>query len=59
MTNFQKIAGGLFLAARAGRGGGLLILPFFLMIAVFLWAVTALGNLLVGAISRLTAERAR
>ena len=53
------MAGGLFLAARAGRGGGLLILPFFLMIAVFLWAVTGLGNLLVGAISRLTTERAR
>ncbi len=58
MTNFQKIGGGLFLAARAGQGGGLLILPFFLVIAVFLWAIAALGNLLVGGVSRF-AGRAR
>ncbi len=51
MTNFQKIAGGLFLAARAGRGGGLVLLPFILVIMAAFWVLGLIGNLLVRGVS--------
>jgi hypothetical protein len=47
MTSFQKIAGSLFLAARAGRGGALVLLPFILVIVAAFWLLGSLGNLLV------------
>lgn len=58
MTNFQKVAAGLFLAARAGRGGGLLLLPFFLIFLCLFWLVGMLANVAVKGIGSLvTSER--
>jgi len=56
MTSFQKMASGLFLAARAGRGGGLLLLPFLLVFIGIFWVMGTLGSLLVAAISDLVAK---
>ena len=56
MTNFQKIAGGLFLAARAGRGGGLILLPFILVIMVAFWVLGSLGNLLIRGVTMLASN---
>ena len=53
MTSFQKIAGGIFLAARAGRGGGLLLLPFFLVLFGACWMLSAVGTLLIRGIGGL------
>ena len=53
MTSFQKIAGGIFLAARAGRGGGLLLLPFFLVLFGACWTLSAVGSLLIRGIGGL------
>jgi len=58
MTSFQKVAGGLFLAARVGRGGGLLLLPFFLVLFGACWMLSAVGSLLIRGIGGLvTAAR--
>ena len=56
MTKFQKIAGGLFLAARAGRGGGLILLPFILVITVAFWVLGSLGNLLIRSVTMLASN---
>ena len=58
MTNFQKIAGGLFLAARAGRGGGLVLLPFILLIMAAFWVLGSIGSLLVRGVSALASNMA-
>ena len=58
MTNFQKIAGGLFLAARAGRGGGLVLLPFILLIMTAFWVLGSIGSLLVRGVSALASNMA-
>lgn len=56
MTSFQKIAGGLFLAARAGRGGVQVLLPFILVIMAAFWLLGSLGNLLVGGVITLASN---
>ena len=53
MTSFQKVASGIFLAARAGRGGGLLVLPFFLVLFGACWTLSAVGSLLIRGIGGL------
>ncbi len=58
MTNFQKIAGGLFLAARAGRGGGLVLLPFILLIMAAFWVLAWIGDLLVRGVGALASNMA-
>ena len=58
MTNFQKIAGGLFLAARAGRGGGLILLPFILVILAAFWVLGWLGSFIVRGVSLLVSKLA-
>ena len=59
MTSFHKIAGAMFIAARAGRGGGLLLLPFFLVFAGVFWVIGRLGSLLIGAVSGLAPSAAK
>jgi hypothetical protein len=59
MTSFQKIVGGLFLAARAGRGGALVLLPFILVIMAAFWllgSLGSLGNLLVRGVTTLASN---
>jgi hypothetical protein len=58
MTNFQKIAGGLFLAARAGWGGGLILLPFILVILAAFWVLGWLGSFIVRGVSLLVSKLA-
>lgn len=58
MTKFQKMAGGLFLAARAGRGGGLVLLPFILVIMVALWVLGWIGALLARGVGALSSHAA-
>jgi hypothetical protein len=53
MTNFQKVAAEFFLAARAGRGGGLLLLPFSLIFLALFWLVGMLANFVVKGIGSL------
>jgi hypothetical protein len=56
MTNFQTIVGGSFLAARAGRGGALVLLPFILVITAAFWLLGSLGNLLVRGVTALASN---
>ena len=56
LTRFEKIAGGLFVAARAGNGAGLLILPFLLVPMAVVWMVWVLGSALFKGIAVLVAK---
>ena len=59
MTRFEKVAGGLFLAARTGNGAGLLILPFLLVPIAIGWMVWTVGCALFRGIGGLVAKATR